>query len=385
MLQKAGNGLLSGIHTIDAGLMYGPNWREIESQQRTEFDQQKRLKEMQAQALQLQLAQAQKASVLPDQIAASMRTAGMPRLQATSPDASGLSELTPQRPSDFQQMLGASQSLLRQGNVPGSDTLLEQAKARMPKQDGSGFGNVNPGDYTPQSLAKYAQTRNYSDLVRQYAPPTPWIGMIGGGLGVVPRVGGKGGAPTMLTTPEQEAAAAAAAAAEEARQKQAAEALAKAKADLPRIEQNTTEAIKVITDLKNHPGLKYITGLSSKLPIVPGTAQAGADALAEQVQGQTFLRAYETLKGGGQITEVEGKKAEAAVARLKRTQNTEDYVAALGDLQDVLNKGIQRARKSAGVGESAASPQGKSIKRTGRDKSGRKVVEYSDGSVAYGD
>ena len=36
----------------------------------------------------------------------------------------------------------------------------------------------------------------------------------------------------------------------------------------------------------------------------------------EQIRGKNFLTAYQQLKGGGAITEIEGTKAEAAQARL---------------------------------------------------------------------
>jgi len=65
------------------------------------------------------------------------------------------------------------------------------------------------------------------------------------------------------------------------------------------------------------------------------------------VQGQTFLQAYNYLKGGGAITDIEGKKGEAAIARLNRSQSTEDYRAALDDLSSVLKSGIERMRTQA--------------------------------------
>lgn len=126
------------------------------------------------------------------------------------------------------------------------------------------------------------------------------------------------------------------------------EKVATAAFDLPRVESNIDQAIGDLTKLREHKGLGYITGAFSVAPIVPGTSQASADALAKKVQGQTFLQAYNALKGAGAITETEGGKAEASIAALSRAQSTEDYQSALDDLKKVLVDGKARLRKQAG-------------------------------------
>ena len=75
-------------------------------------------------------------------------------------------------------------------------------------------------------------------------------------------------------------------------------------------------------------------------------APSAARALSkiEQIKGQTFLQAYEGLRGGGQITEVEGKKAEAALARLNTDQSPKDFKEALGELRIIVENGMKRAR-----------------------------------------
>jgi hypothetical protein len=127
--------------------------------------------------------------------------------------------------------------------------------------------------------------------------------------------------------------------------------VAKAEFDLPRVEANATLAKADIDKLISHPGRKWITGATSLGPIVPGTPQADADALAKKIQGQTFLQAFQSLKGGGAITEVEGQKAEQAIAALSRAQSDEAYVAALKDLKGVLDRGLEKARKQASMGK----------------------------------
>lgn len=125
------------------------------------------------------------------------------------------------------------------------------------------------------------------------------------------------------------------------------EADAKAVANAQKATQFADQGIGVIDKLLASPGLGAITGLSSKLPIFPGTNQAQADALAKQLEGQAFLQAFQSLKGGGAITEKEGEKATAAMARLQRTQSTKDYKDALGELRGILQTAKDRTQGSA--------------------------------------
>ena len=69
-------------------------------------------------------------------------------------------------------------------------------------------------------------------------------------------------------------------------------------------------------------------GLGALLP----QAQVARGVL-DKIKGGVFLNAFESLKGGGQITELEGKKAEEAGARLLTTQSPEDFRAALAELR----------------------------------------------------
>ena len=210
------------------------------------------------------------------------------------------------------------------------------------------FGNVNPGDYTPESLAKYAQTRNFADLVRQYAPQPAWIGNIAGGIGAIPRVSGGVGQPQMVVDPTSQIGGAAAEASAVAGAKAGAENVAAAQKDLPRLEGNAQEMLGVLQQLENAPGFDIIYGVGSLAPVIPGTKQADAFAIWEQVQGKAFLEAFNTLKGGGQITEKEGEKATAAMTRLaNRKQSPTAARQALVELRAIVSRGVERARKAA--------------------------------------
>lgn len=94
---------------------------------------------------------------------------------------------------------------------------------------------------------------------------------------------------------------------------------------------------------------------------LPPRTQAQADLLArvEQISGRAFLEAFETLKGGGQITEIEGQRATQAIARLQRTQSPEAFQEALFEFADIVRRGIERSRNELRIlPEVAPPPQG---------------------------
>lgn len=122
--------------------------------------------------------------------------------------------------------------------------------------------------------------------------------------------------------------------------------------DLPRIEQNAEQTLGIIEQLKNHPGRATATGKSGTFDprnYIPGTDATNFNVMLDQAKGQVFLQAYQTLKGGGQITEVEGKKAQDAIARLNRAQSDDEFVKALDDFEGIIRIGLDRARRQAGA------------------------------------
>jgi hypothetical protein len=129
--------------------------------------------------------------------------------------------------------------------------------------------------------------------------------------------------------------------------------------DLPKIQQTVNQTIAKLEQLKNHPGLPYITGMASKLPIVPSTDQAAANALANQIGGRAFLDAYTaSLRGSGQISNIEGEKGTQAIARLDRAQNMKDYQKALDDFEDLVKADLSTAQQQAGKSGASNDPLG---------------------------
>jgi len=117
------------------------------------------------------------------------------------------------------------------------------------------------------------------------------------------------------------------------------------RAQRPQTLAKAERMLKSVDDALNDPGTFQATGpVGGLLPnVFPGSTRG--QSRIDQIRGQTFLQAYQDLKGGGQITEVEGGKAEDALARIN-AQNMEDddYRKALEDLRDVVVKGLRRAK-----------------------------------------
>jgi hypothetical protein len=128
----------------------------------------------------------------------------------------------------------------------------------------------------------------------------------------------------------------------------------KAQLDLPRVQANAEQALKTIEDFKNHPGYGSLWGWGSKVPTVPGTSQAGARTYLAQIKGKTFIEAFNSLKGAGAVTDVEGGKGTEAIARLDTAQSEADGTKALNDLEDVIKSGLERVKSKASGGAAPA-------------------------------
>jgi hypothetical protein len=105
----------------------------------------------------------------------------------------------------------------------------------------------------------------------------------------------------------------------------------------------TGQTIELLDSLLKHPGLSLGTGATGRIANrIPGTPAYDFQTRLNQVQGRAFLEAYETLKGGGHITEIEGKKATEAKARLDAAQSEDAFRESIQELSGILQKGRER-------------------------------------------
>lgn len=131
----------------------------------------------------------------------------------------------------------------------------------------------------------------------------------------------------------------------------AGKAQAEAAANLPTDLATAEQAIIELDELINHPGLSAIAGPMDQYRPSWAMGAEGRDALARfnQAKGRAFLQAFGMLKGGGQITEVEGLKAEQAMARMDRAQSEAEFKRALEDFRDAVKTGMDKMRQRAGA------------------------------------
>lgn len=173
-------------------------------------------------------------------------------------------------------------------------------------------------------------------------------------IGGVPTRVGSGGAQQPLSSLEREELAKLRLAAAQSQGSTTGTATGTAIANLPLVETTARQALETIASLRNHPGRAAATGTSRNLG--PGLQRFGPwssnvkdfEVLRQQASGQIFLDAYQSLKGGGQITEIEGLKAEQAKARMDAAQTDEEYLSALDEFEKAIKRGLELAKTRAG-------------------------------------
>lgn len=128
--------------------------------------------------------------------------------------------------------------------------------------------------------------------------------------------------------------------------------------DAPRVVDVSSTALKQVDELLKHPGFTQAVGKSSMLGVqkVPGTEAYDFMSRLDQVKGGAFLEAFNQLKGGGQITEIEGKKATDALARMNNSTSEPEFKAAAEDYKNIIKLGMNRAKMKAGQANTAPTP-----------------------------
>ena len=139
---------------------------------------------------------------------------------------------------------------------------------------------------------------------------------------------------------------------------------------LPKVISRAEEGVRLIDELigkrdsegrliegsKPHPGFHDAVGATwfPGARFIPGTDAAGFMSRFDQIMGASFLEVFESLKGGGSITEKEGAKGTDAINRMSTSTDEKEFIRAALDLQDAIRKGVENAKKRAARAGGAA-------------------------------
>jgi flagellar protein FlgJ len=92
-----------------------------------------------------------------------------------------------------------------------------------------------------------------------------------------------------------------------------------------------------------------------------GTEMGKFIAAASPTNAQAFMQARDMLKGGGPITDYEGRRAEDAMSRMQAALDTGDqqsYLTAIADFEEAVATGYKKLVETAQGGYSASNMGG---------------------------
>lgn len=132
-----------------------------------------------------------------------------------------------------------------------------------------------------------------------------------------------------------------------------AEDISKAQTGLGKASEQSKQMLDLLAQIEQSPGLEAVVGLPNPMQgglglfNVRGTPAADFQAKLDQLGGKQFLEAFESLKGGGQITQIEGEKATNAIARMQTSQSEKAFREALNEFKGIVQRAAERAQAKA--------------------------------------
>lgn len=140
--------------------------------------------------------------------------------------------------------------------------------------------------------------------------------------------------------------------------------------DLPGVALSTEQTLKAIQDVRSESaGMDEQFGrgwfnipTGQTLPAIAGTEKANFQVANDRLVNRAFLEAREVLRGGGQITDFESRKAEGAITNIEdaiRRGDKDLYLRALNDFEQAVKDGYAKLQGQAGQmsGYGGAQPQ----------------------------
>ncbi|MBK8085031.1 MAG: hypothetical protein IPK28_15075 [Devosia sp.] len=128
--------------------------------------------------------------------------------------------------------------------------------------------------------------------------------------------------------------------------------MANARAALPGAEQTVQITLDAVDTLRNDKQgqAEMFNGFNRYFGSTKGTPMANFEVNLNQASGQAFMQARQMLKGGGQITDFDGRRAEAAFSRLSDAASQGDlptFLAALDDFEMAVTEGYRKLQAVA--------------------------------------
>jgi hypothetical protein len=246
------------------------------------------------------------------------------------------------------QGLGVAAETLSKNYMSPLETQLKQAQIGKLQREAANGGespsNVREWEYfnklAPEQKQQYLtmkRAEKYYDTGTQFVAPNP----------VDPQ-----GAPRTVDKNV----------AEKARLEKVGEAQGTAQAALPTVLNASERMLASIDAVDQDPNLGSVTGfVGGRIPkSVQTEGMAETQSKVDQLQGQTFLQAYNDLRGAGQISEREGVAAQAAYNRLMtQTMGTDGYRKALKEFRGEVVKLVDIAKQRAGASDGGNALQGR--------------------------
>lgn len=137
-----------------------------------------------------------------------------------------------------------------------------------------------------------------------------------------------------------------------------------AMAALPSQISSAEQAVTTIKSLKESMNGQMIqTNVGVKAPIgsllslLPATQSRDFNGILETLKSEQFLAAVRGMKGLGALSDQEGKRVEAAIAKLDKFSSVEQFNKNLDIVQTSLGKMIEENRKFAETGKVSANPR----------------------------
>jgi len=127
---------------------------------------------------------------------------------------------------------------------------------------------------------------------------------------------------------------------------------------LPEAQAGANEMVVLLNDIRNDPNLPNVLGaVEGRIDVRIDENESALLAKIAQVTGKTFLQAYQSLKGGGPITDTEGRAATEAQSRLtNRTVSLSSYQGAIDELIAQTDARLSRLTRKADLANIPTTP-----------------------------